>query len=820
MKISYKWLKEYVNINLSPEEIDQLLTDTGLEVEGWESIESIRGGLKGVVIGKVLTCVKHPDADRLSITTVNIGQTEPLHIVCGAPNVAAGQKVAVATIGTTLYSGEESFVIKKSKIRGELSEGMICAEDELGLGESHAGIMILDPDAVIGTPANEYFGIENDIVFEIGLTPNRSDATSHIGVARDIVAALNLKPEYKDLKLNYPSVDLFKTENQNLTILVDVEDVKACPRYSGITISGIKVTDSPDWLQNRLKAIGLRPINNVVDITNFVLMEIGQPLHAFDAKQIKGGKVVVKKLAENTPFITLDGVERKLTANDLMICNAEEGMCIAGVFGGAKSGVTNETTNIFIESACFDPVHIRKTSKYHGLKTDASFRYERGTDPNITLYALKRAALLIKEIAGGKISSEIVDIYPIPFPEKIVQLSLERMKNLIGKELPKETILYILTLLEMDVKAEEEGILTLSVPHYRTDVTRDVDVIEDILRIYGYNNIEIGPVLKASMNNFPKPDPEQMRNLISDYLASNGFFEIMNNSLTKSEYTQKFSYFKAEENVPIANPLSKELDVMRQTLLFGALETVIYNINRKVNRQKLFEFGRIYRKTGETDIRLDVTRRYREEHHLAILMTGTIESENWHSKEQKPAFFHLKAYVENLLSRIRFPFSLNDFQESTSGYFAQGLQLMSGNKVVGEFGILHPSLLKTFDIKQDVLYAELNWDLILKKLPKTNICYKEVSKYPEVRRDLALLLDKEISFAQISQIAYQTEKMLLKKVNLFDVYEGDKLEAGKKSYAVSFILQDEEKTLTDNQIEKIMEKMVKNFETQLGAKLR
>lgn len=820
MKISYKWLKEYVNINLSPEEIDQLLTDTGLEVEGWESIENIRGGLKGVVIGEVLTCVKHPDADRLSITTVNIGQTEPLHIVCGAPNVAAGQKVAVATIGTTLYSGEESFVIKKSKIRGELSEGMICAEDELGLGESHAGIMVLNPDAVIGTPANEYFGIENDIVFEIGLTPNRSDATSHIGVARDIVAALNLKTEYKDLKLNYPSVDLFKTENQNITILVDVEDVKACPRYSGITISGIKVTNSPDWLQNRLKAIGLRPINNVVDITNFVLMEIGQPLHAFDAKQINGGKVVVKKLAENTPFITLDGVERKLTANDLMICNAEEGMCIAGVFGGAKSGVTNETTNIFIESACFDPVHIRKTSKYHGLKTDASFRYERGTDPNITLYALKRAALLIKEIAGGEISSEIVDIYPIPFPEKIVQLSLERMKNLIGKELPKETVLSILTLLEMDVKAEEEGILTLSVPHYRTDVTRDVDVIEDILRIYGYNNIEIGPVLRASMNNFPKPDPEQMRNLISDYLASNGFFEIMNNSLTKSEYTQKFSYFKAEENVPIANPLSKELDVMRQTLLFGALETVIYNINRKVNRQKLFEFGRIYRKTGETDIRLDVTRRYREEHHLAMLMTGAIESENWHSKEQKPAFFHLKAYVENLLSRIRFPFSLNDFQESTSGYFAQGLQLMSGNKVVGEFGILHSSLLKAFDIKQDVLYAELNWDLILKKLPKTNICYKEVSKYPEVRRDLALLLDKEISFAQISQIAYQTEKKLLKKVNLFDVYDGDKLEAGKKSYAISFILQDEEKTLTDNQIEKIMEKMVKNFETQLGAKLR
>jgi phenylalanyl-tRNA synthetase beta chain len=821
MKISYNWLKTYINIDISAEKSSELLTACGLEVESIEKIESIKGGLQGIVIGEVKTCIKHPDADKLSITTVDIGAEDLLHIVCGAPNVAVGQKVPVATIGTVLYSGDEAFTIKKSKIRGELSEGMICAEDELGLGHSHAGIMVLDTAVAVGTPARDYFKIEDDYMLEIGLTPNRSDATSHIGIARDLAAVINNLPENnKKVKLNYPSVADFKIDNHDLTIDVIVEDAVACPRYTGITLSGIKVEESPDWLKNKLKTIGLRPINNIVDITNYVLFETGQPLHAFDADKISGKKVIIKKLAKNTPFVTLDGTERKLSGEDLMICNVNEGMCIAGVFGGAKSGVTAETTAIFLESAYFDPTTIRKTSKYHGLKTDASFRYERGCDPNITVYALKRAILLMKEIAGGNISSEIVDVYPIPVERKSVSVTYHNIYRLIGKVIDKNIIKNILLSLEIEITNESNEGLILLIPTNKVDVSREADVIEEILRIYGYNNVEIGDELHSSLAYIAKPDKEKIQNTISDYLSNNGFIEIMNNSLTSADYVAKVETFKAEMNVKILNPLSKELDVMRQTLLFGGLESISYNINRKSNNLKLYEFGNTY--TYNTGAYADaaVTKRFKEEKHLAVFVTGKKYAENWNLTASNQDFFNLKAYVMNILHRLRINTSKLKMNQISDTIYDEALEYTLNDKRILIFGSLQTKLLQSFDIKQSVYYADFRWDAIIKMIPAAEVEYTEVPKFPEVRRDLALLINKEVSFAEIEQLALQTEKNLLKNVNLFDVYEGEKLEVGKKSYAVSFIIQDKEKTLNDKQIDGIMNRLIKVYTEKLGAVIR
>jgi len=821
MKISYNWLKTYLNINLTAERAGQLLTDCGLEVEGIEKIESIKGSLQGIVIGEVKTCVKHPDADKLSITTVDVGAEELLHIVCGAPNVAAGQKVAVATIGAVLYDGETSFIIKKSKIRGEVSEGMICAEDELGLGHSHAGIMVLDPTVSAGTAASTYFKIEDDYMLEIGLTPNRSDATSHIGVARDLAAVINnLDDNTSKVELKMPDVEAFKIDNHNLPIEVIVEDTTACPRYSGITISGIEVKESPDWLKNKLKTIGIRSINNIVDISNFVLFETGQPLHAFDADKIEGNKVIVKKLDKGTAFLTLDGTERKLSGEDLMICNASEGMCIAGVFGGAKSGVSMETKNIFLESAYFDPTTIRKTSKFHGLKTDASFRYERGCDPNITVYALKRAILLIKELAGGSVSSEIMDIYPSPIERKSVDISYQNTCRLIGKMIDKNIIKNILTSLEIEITNETEEGLSLLIPTNKVDVCREADVIEEILRIYGYNNIEIESGLRSSIAYIAKPDKEKVQNTISNYLSNNGFVEIMNNSLTTSEYGNKIADFMPAVNVKILNPLSKELDVMRQSLLFGGLESISYNINRKSTDLKLYEFGNTYAYNAEVNAEANVTKRFKEEKHLAVFVSGKKYSENWNITASNTDFFNLKAHVTNILHRLRINTDKLNVNTITNAVFEEALEYTSNGKHVFTYGSLQPALLAGFDIKQVVYYADFQWDAIVKMIPKAEVVYTEVSKFPEVRRDLALLIDKEVSFAEIVKLAYQTEKNLLKKVNLFDVYEGDKLEAGKKSYAVSFIIQDQDKTLNDKQIDGIMNRLIKVYAEKLQAIIR
>ncbi|MFZ4413365.1 MAG: phenylalanine--tRNA ligase subunit beta [Bacteroidales bacterium] len=821
MKISYNWLKTYINLDIPAERAAQLLTDCGLEVEGIEKIESIKGGLLGIVIGEVKTCIKHPDADKLSITTVDVGAEELLHIVCGAPNVAAGQKVAVATIGTVLYNGDESFVIKKSKIRGEVSEGMICAEDELGLGHSHAGIMVLDATVAVGTAASKYFKIEDDYMMEIGLTPNRSDATSHMGVARDLAAVINnLAETTTKVALEIPAVDDFKIDNHNLPIEVIVEDANACPRYTGITISGIEVKESPDWLKNKLKTIGIRSINNIVDISNFVLFECGQPLHVFDADKIAGNKVIVQKVAKGSPFITLDGTERKLSGEDLMICNANEGMCIAGVFGGEKSGVTAETKNIFLESAYFDPTSIRKTSKFHGLKTDASFRYERGCDPNITVYALKRAVLLIKELAGGKVSSEIVDVYPITVERKSIEISYQHTYRLIGKEIDKNIIKNILTSLEIEITAETTDGLSLLIPTNKVDVVREADVIEEILRIYGYNNIEIGSELHSSISYISKPDKEKVQNTISNYLSMNGFVEIMNNSLTTSEYVNKIETFNPAVNVKILNPLSKELDVMRQTLLFGGLESISYNINRKSTDLKLYEFGNTYTYNAEVNAEANVTKRFKEEKHLAVFVSGKKYAENWNIAAGNTDFFNLKAHVVNILHRLRINIDKLNVSTITNAVFEEALEYTSNGKTVFTYGSLQPAMLAGFDIKQAVFYADFQWDSIVKMIPNAEVMYAEVSKFPEVRRDLALLISKEVSFAEIVKLAYQTEKNLLKKVGLFDVYEGEQLEAGKKSYAVSYIIQDQEKTLNEKQIDGIMNRLIKVYVEKLGAVIR
>ncbi len=821
MKISYNWLKQYVDTTVSAEKVAELLTFGGLEVEDIEVVETIKGGLKNYVVGKVLTCVMHPNSDHLHLTTVDVGEEKPLNIVCGAPNVAEGQKVIVAKIGAKVYvSDDECFEIKRSKLRGEVSEGMICSEKELCLSDNNDGIMVLDSDAVVGTPAKEYFNIQEDYVFEIGLTANRSDATSHIGVGRDLVALLKAQlDEEKQLRL--PSVDDFKTdslENNDIEIKIDTD---LCKRYSAVAISGVKVTDSPQWLADRLRVIGIRPINNIVDITNFVLMEIGQPLHAFDLNKVKNRKIEVKTLAAGTKFTTLDGVERKLEGKEAMVCNAQEAMCMGGIYGGLDSGVSAETTDVLLESAYFDPVVIRKAAKTHGLHTDASFRYERGTDPNITLYALKRAALLIKEIAGGAISSEIKDVYPSTIEPVKIDLRYSYMDSLIGKSIERALVKNILTSLNIQTANENEEGLTAIVPTNKVDVTRPCDLVEEILRIYGYNNVEISESVKSCLNQTHKPNPDKVQNLVSDYLAANGFNEVMNNSLTKLSYYENNADFPAEVSVPVLNALSKDLGQMRQTLLYGLLECAEYNINRKFSDLNLFEFGNCYKKKTETFEDENITKRYDQTKHLAILTCGKTK-ESWQAKQQDTDFYYLKNIVANIFTQLRIDTSRISVEHLITEYYQYALCFIAreSKKVVFTIGMLKPQVCKRFGIKQQVYYADLNWDLMLRMLPSKNVKYSEISKYPEVRRDLALIVSDEITFAQIESVAYQTEKKLLKSVSLFDVYRGDKLPEGTKQYAVSFVLQDKEKTLTDKQIEAIMQKLIKTFEQKLNSQLR
>jgi len=817
MNISYKWLKDYIDTDLRPEELESILTQIGLEVGSIEEVESIKGGLRGLVIGHVLTCEKHPNSDHLSKTTVGVGNNETLPIVCGAPNVAAGQKVVVATIGTTLYDGDNEFIIKKSKIRGEVSEGMICAEDEVGLGSGHDGIMVLPDSAIVGTPASEYFNVESDYCIEIDLTPNRVDSSSHIGVARDLTAFLSKSQEISCKK---PSVEAFTVDDQSLKIPVEVLNPEACPRYSGVTISGLEVKESPEWLQNRLKSIGLTPINNVVDITNYVLFECGQPLHAFDADEITGGKVLVKTMPAGTKFTTLDEVERELHEDDLMICNTEEAMCIGGVFGGIKSGIKDSTKNIFLESACFDPVFIRKTARRFALSTDASFRFERGTDPNNVIYALKRAALLIKEVAGGKISSDIVDIYPTPIEDFKLEVSYNNIKRLIGKDLGADMIKRILTSLEIKIEAENEIGLSLAVPPYRVDVKREADVIEEILRIYGYNNIEIPSQVNASLQYSVKPDPVKIRNIVADMLTASGFNEIWSNSLTKASYYENRESLSADNTVKLFNPLSTDLNAMRQNLLFGGLEAVAYNANRKNQDLRLFEFGNCYFKTSSELIN-NPLKNYQEEEHLALFLSGQKERESWALAQIPSSFFQLKSYVENLLLKFGLPTNKLKVEDFSNDLIAEGLaySTFSGKKIV-EFGVVARKLQKEFDIETPVYVADILMDSLILEQKNNKTVFTELPKYPEVRRDLALLLDKKISFRQISDLASKTERKLLRAVDLFDVYEGQGVPEGKKSYAVSFILRDDEKTLTEKQIEKIMDKLIQTFDKELGAKLR
>jgi phenylalanyl-tRNA synthetase beta chain len=818
MKISYSWLKQYAEFKESPEVLSELLTGCGLEVEGLEKYETVKGGLEGVVVGNVVSKEKHPNADKLSLTKVDIGSAEMLSIVCGATNVAAGQKVLVATIGTTIYSEKGDFVIQKSKIRGELSEGMICAEDELGLGSSHDGILVLPEEAFIGTLAKDYLKIETDYVFEIGLTPNRSDATSHIGVARDANAVLN-NINTSNNCISLPSVDDFKQDNNNLKIDVILEDSMACPRYSGLTLSGITVEESPAWLKNRLNAIGIRTINNIVDISNYVLFETGQPLHIFDAEKISGGKVIVKKLPKGTKFTTLDEAERVLTGEDLMICNDNEGMCIAGVFGGAKSGVNSGTKNIFIESAYFDPTTIRKTSKYFNLKTDASFRFERGCDPNITVYALKRAALLIKEIAGGEISSEIIDVYPEKIENRIVELSYQYLNTICGNDIEKEKVKIILKSIDIMIINESEEGLVLSIPTNKTDVTRDIDVVEEVLRIYGYNNIEFTSSFKMSINYAAKPDRERLQNLTADYLSNNGFYEMMNNSLTQSQYYENNTdIFEEAKCVKLLNPLSKELDVMRQTLIFGGLESISHNLNRKASNLKFYEFGNTYKRniTEKTD----VIAKFAHNYQLALFLTGNKTLESWNVKEDKIDFYYLKNIAENIIKRIGIDRKSIALSESTSALVNSGISYIFRNKALCEIGSVNSKILKQFDIKAEVFYASFDWDIVYNAIKNNEILFSDLPKFPEVRRDLALLIDSGIKFSQLESLAFNTEKKLLKNVNLFDVYQGDKIESGKKSYALSFILQDDNKTLTDKEIDKTMNKLIDVYSKELNANIR
>ena len=820
MNISYNWLKEYVDFDLTPEEVAAALTSIGLETGSVEEVQTIKGGLEGLVIGEVLTCVEHPNSDHLHITTVNLGNGEPTQIVCGAPNVATGQKVVVATLGTKLYDGDECFTIKKSKIRGVESIGMICAEDEIGIGTSHDGIIVLPEQAVPGTLAKDYYNVKSDYVLEVDITPNRADACSHYGVARDLYAYLIQNGKQATLKC--PSVDAFAVENHDLDIKVTVENSEACPRYAGITVKGVTVKESPEWLQNKLRLIGVRPINNVVDVTNYIVHAFGQPLHCFDADKIKGGEVIVKTLSEGTPFVTLDGVERKLNERDLMICNKEESMCIAGVFGGLDSGSTEATTNVFIESAYFHPTWVRKTARRHGLNTDASFRFERGIDPNITIYCLKLAAIMVKELAGGTISSEIKDVCVAPAQDFIVELAYEKVNSLVGKVIPVETIKSIVKSLEMKVTNETAEGLTLAVPPYRVDVQRDCDVIEDILRIYGYNNVEIPSTLKSSLTTKGEEDKSnKLQNLIAEQLVGCGFNEILNNSLTRAAYYDGLEAYPSNHLVMLLNPLSADLNSMRQTLLFGGLESIAHNANRKNADLKFFEFGNCYYFDADKKNPEKTLAAYAEDYHLGLWVTGKKVSNSWIHADENSTVYELKAYVENILKRLGLDLRNLVVGNLTDDIFAAALTVHTrGGKRLATFGVVTKKLLKAFDIDNEVYYADLDWKELMRAIRSVKVSFKEISKFPAVKRDLALLLDKNIQFAEIEKIAYETEKKLLKEVELFDVYEGKNLEAGKKSYAVSFLLQDETQTLNDKMIDKIMSKLVKNLEDKLGAKLR
>ena len=820
MNISYNWLKEYLQFDLSPRETADVLTSIGLETGGVEEIQTIKGGLEGLVIGEVLTCTAHPNSDHLHLTTVSIGEGgEPLRIVCGAPNVAAGQKVVVATVGTKLYFGEEEITIKRSKIRGEESFGMICAEDEIGIGTSHDGIIVLPADAPVGTPAKEYYQVKSDWVLEVDITPNRVDAASHYGVARDLAAWL--KQAGRPYKLTRPSVDAFAVDKKEGGIEVIMENREACPRYSGLTIRGVTVKESPDWLKNKLLLIGLRPINNIVDITNFVLHETGHPMHAFDAAQIRGNEVVVRTMPEKTGFITLDEQEHKLSHDDLMICNAEEGMCIAGVFGGLHSGVTEKTTDLFLESAYFHPTWVRKTARRHGLSTDSSFRFERGADPNNTVYVLKRAALLVKELAGGVIEGEIRDIYPTPVERARVSLSFDKVYSLIGKDIPKEDIRSILHSLETEIEKESDSGLILRIPTYRVDVTRDVDVIEDILRIYGYNNVEISDSLKANLSYQTATDRKhKLQTLISEQLTANGFSEIMNNSLTKKTYYEQGVTYPADHCVTLINPLSNDLSVMRQTLLYGGLESIAYNRNRKKSDLRFYEFGNCYFYDADKRKEGKILAEYAEETHIGLWLCGKRTHKNWAVAEEQSSVFELKAHVENILKRLGITDSQLRLEPLQDDLFTTGMSIRTHKRFIGSFGIVTPSICKAFDIDTAVFFAEMNWDVLMKESEQQSVRFTEISRFPPVSRDLALLIDKSVTFARIQQIAVASEKKLLKKITLFDVYEGKNLPEGKKSYAVNFLLQDEEKTLNDKQIDSVMRKIQQNLEKELGAQLR
>ena len=820
MNISYNWLKEYVNFDLTPDEVAAALTSIGLETGDVEEVQSIKGGLEGLVIGEVLTCEPHPNSDHMHITTVNLGQGDPVQIVCGAANVAAGQKVVVATLGTKLYDGDECFTIKKSKLRGVESNGMICAEDEIGIGTSHEGIIVLPEDVVPGTLAKDYYNIKSDYVLEVDITPNRSDACSHYGVARDLYAWLIQNGRQATLKR--PSVDAFKVDNHDMNIDIVVENTEACPRYAGVAIKNVTVKESPEWLQNKLRLIGVRPINNIVDITNYILHAYGQPMHCFDADKIKGGKIVVKTCPEGTKFVTLDEVERKLSDRDLMICNAEEPMCIAGVFGGLDSGTTETTKDVFLESAYFHPTWVRKTARRHGLSTDSSFRFERGIDPNGTIYALKEAALLVKELAGGEIASEIKDNYPAPIADFPVELSYEYTNALIGKVIPAETIKSIVTSLEMKITGETPEGLSLLVPAYRVDVQRPCDIVEDILRIYGYNNVEIPTSVKSSLSVKGDVDKSvKLQNLVSEQLVGCGFNEIMNNSLTAATYYEGLETYKPENLVQLMNPLSNDLNVMRATLLFGGLESIQHNANRKNADLKFFEFGNCYHFNAEKKNPEKVLAAYSEELHLGLWITGKRVSNSWAHPDENTSVYELKAYVLNIFRRLGVNFGGLVFGNLTDDIYSVAISVHTrGGKLLATFGVLHKKIQKAFDIDNEVYYADLNWKELMKAIKNNTVAYKEISKFPAVKRDLALLIDKKVQFAEIEKIAYETDKKLLKSVELFDVYEGKNLEAGKKSYAVSFMLQDENATLNDKQIDKVMQKLIANLQNKLDAKLR
>lgn len=820
MNISYNWLKEYVNFDLTPDEVAAALTSIGLETGGVEEVQSVKGGLEGLVVGEVLTCEPHPNSDHMHVTTVSLGQGDPVQIVCGAPNVAAGQKVIVATLGTKLYDGDQCFTIKKSKLRGIESNGMICAEDEIGIGTSHDGIIVLPADVAPGTLAKDYYNIQSEYVLEVDITPNRADACSHYGVARDLYAWL--VQNGRQAQLTRPSVDAFQVDNHDLDIQIEVENAEACPRYAGVAIKNVCVKESPEWLQNKLRLIGVRPINNIVDITNYILHAYGQPMHCFDADKIKGGKIVVKTCPEGTKFVTLDEVERTLNERDLMICNAEEPMCIAGVFGGMDSGTTETTKDVFLESAYFHPTWVRKTARRHGLSTDASFRFERGIDPNITLYALKAAALLVKELAGGEIASDIKDCYPAPVADFPVQLDYSYVNALIGKEIPAETVKSIVASLEMKIVSETAEGLSLLVPPYRVDVQRPCDVVEDILRIYGYNNVEIPTSLKSSLSVKGETDRSvKLQNLVSEQLVGCGFHEILNNSLTAAAYYEGLETFKPENLVRVMNPLSNDLNVMRATLLFGGLESIQHNANRQNADLRFFEFGNCYHFHAERRNPEKVLAAYSEELHMGLWLTGKRVSNSWAHPDEDASVYELKAYVLNIFRRLGVNFGTLVFGNLTDDIYSVAISVHTrGGKLLATFGSLHKKLLKAFDISGPVYYADLNWKELMKAVKNVAVTYKELSKFPAVKRDLALLIDKAVQFADIEKVAYETERKLLKSVELFDVYEGKNLEAGKKSYAVSFLLQDENATLNDKQIDKVMQKLIANLQNKVGAKLR